>query len=508
MAAANKPGALHYAFIVTFLLVVVLGITNYSSYKDFSDQKAKLFEAEAQNQKLTKGNKDLEDRIEHFKRVYGTKLADFGDPSVDNPATVMGAVKKDLAEYGATEAGPTIQATLQQMRSAMIATAADRDVKAAKVVAQEAEIRGLKTQYQAQVDNHQNDAKSHEQAKLDAISDFNEKVNVKSAKINELGSLLNSVRSELAQEQEVAEATKKKSDQKIVQLEQQIDYLRDKIDDLEKISFEAPKGLITNVEHSNHTVLLNVGEDDFVRPRMTFSVFSKDIPGVGRNVDDIKAKIEVLQVTGPHMSVAKVMDEDLHRPIVAQDLIYTPIWNPGLKERISIIGFVDLDGDGRSDREQFHQLLATAGCEIDNEVDDDGNRHPKEGQITVLTRFLVKGELPDLLQAQTDDERALAERFKVLNNQMRQEARENGVRIIKLNDFLSYVGFHNKRRIYLPGEHKKFALKNSATSSIENGGSKDRTSNGQVSKVFQKKKGPQDESSGTTSQSAGGSSSK
>lgn len=507
MAAANKPGALHYAFILSFFIIVALGITNYMWYKEYSDRAASIVELKDTNQKITAANNTNLDRIETLKKMYGSKLADFGDPSQDNPATFTGTINTDIKTYGADLAGPTIQATFQQLRTQLNNVMADRDSKAAKIISLEAEVRSLRGQYQSQVDTFSSDAKTHEQAKLDAISQFNEQINTKSQKIAELSSSLQTARNEHNQEQEARAEEKKRYDSKIVALEQQIDYLRNKIDELEKLSFESADGLITNVEHSNHTVLLNVGEDDFVKPRMTFSVYARDNEGVGRSADDIKGKIEVIQVIGPHMSVAKIMDEDLTRPIVARDLIYTPIWSPGLTESISVIGFIDLDGDGRSDREQFHQMLATAGCKVDNEVDDEGYRHPKGREITVQTRFLVKGVLPDKLEAQTDEERARADRFNDLNTAMRQEARVNGVRIIKLNDFLSYVGFNNKRRIYLPGEHKNFPLKSGSMPAIEAGGSRDRTSNGQVSEIFKPgKKGPQKESSGTTSISPGGSS--
>ena len=39
----------------------------------------------------------------------------------------------------------------------------------------------------------------------------------------------------------------------------------------------------------------------------------------------------------------------------------------GRGEKISVIGRIDFDGDGGSDREQFHQMLAAAGVMIDNE---------------------------------------------------------------------------------------------------------------------------------------------
>ena len=55
--------------------------------------------------------------------------------------------------------------------------------------------------------------------------------------------------------------------------------------------------------------------------------------------------------------------------IASEDPIDIPFRNIGLRGKISVIGKIDLDQDGRADRERYHQMMATAGYIIDNEVD-------------------------------------------------------------------------------------------------------------------------------------------
>ena len=504
-AAANKPGALHYALVAFVFLSAILGFSTYSSIRELHDQAAKMAEAKDTSEKKNQAFQKEVDKVQTLRKLYGSKFEEISDPSNPlNPATVAGSMATDLQTYGKDAAAATVQETLRRLRENFDALAADRDSKAVTIARLEKEISALSGQYQAKVDTYSASSTAHEQEKLSTIGDRDEKLNAKNQKIQELSSLIQTTRLELSEEKDGREKERREANFKATQLEGRIAFLSDKIDNLEKLSFEVAKGLITNVEHSSNTVLINVGEDDFLRARMTFSVYAKENQGVGRGADDIKGKIEVIKIIGPHMAVAKVIDEDIYRPIVAQDLIYTPIWSPGLIEKISIIGDIDLDQDGRGDREQFHQMMATAGCVIDNEVNDNGDRIPADGKITVQTRFLVKGEIPSLLDAQTDEEKARAERFKTEFKKMEDEARTNGVRVIKLNDFLAYVGFHNKRRTFLPGQNRKFQLKSGNPNTGGTSVSIDRASNGAVSGLFKKgRKGPQDTSAGATSGATG-----
>ena len=95
---------------------------------------------------------------------------------------------------------------------------------------------------------------------------------------------------------------------------------------------------------------------------------------------------------------------------------------------------------------------------------------------------------------------------KILRNydDMQKEARSNGVRVIKLNDFLAYIGYHNKRRTYLPGQERKYNLKAGSASESTKDISGDRSSNGNVSGAYSKgRQTPQQQSDGNNSKAFG-----
>ena len=504
-AAANKPGAVHYSLILFVMLSVILGITTYMFHRESSDKFAEIAKLNEENQKLNKVQKTLDEQIQALKNKVGIKFDVVDDPNNrENQATVVRGLDAEMLAAGLDVAGATAFETLRKLKEKLDATLSDRKSKEDKIAVLENEVRKLKEQYQQQVDNYSKQTKDAEREKLTVIGDREEKINAKIQDIATIKAKYNAATAELEQEKESREKERKLKDSQISNLEIRIDILKDKIDNLEKLSFEVADGVIRRVEPASGTVWINLGEADYLKPRMTFSVYAKENLGVGRGKEDIKGKIEVTRILGPHMAEAKVIEEDLYRPMVSEDLIYTPIWDPGRIEKISIVGTMDFDGDGRSDREQLHQMMALAGCVIDNEVDDEGERIPKDGKITVQTKFLVKGDIPELQNVIGEEEKAKV--HKILRNydDMQKEARANGVRVIKLNDFLAYIGYHNKRRTFMPGQQRKFNLKAGAASESAKDVTGDRSSNGNVSGAFQKgRQTPQQQSDGATSRSFG-----
>jgi uncharacterized coiled-coil DUF342 family protein len=340
-AAANKPGAIHYFLIVFVMLSVILGITTYMFHRDASDRTIESAKLTADNQNLNKIQRDLDESIQAMKKKIGIMLDKIDDPNnPQNQATVIAGLTSEIAANGKDVAGNTVLETLRKMRESLDTTAADRDAKASKILSLEKEVLALKDQYQAQVDKYSGAAKNSERDKLGVISDRDEKINSKTQENSKLRSELNSTKDELAQERESRDKERKDLNGKIVGLEVRIDALREKIDNMEKLSFEVADGKIRRVEHTNHTVWINLGEQDFLKPRITFSVYGQENQGVGRGAEDIKGKIEVTRILGPHMAEARIIDEDLYRPIVSEDLIYTPIWSPGLIEKISLAGSI------------------------------------------------------------------------------------------------------------------------------------------------------------------------
>ena len=505
-AAANKPGAVHYSLILFVMLSVILGITTYSFQKDSADKFAEVVKLTGDHEKANRAYQALDEQVQQLKVKIGgnSKESPLVDPA--NPkAGVIGGLEAELATNGKDVNGQNAFETLRKLREALDTAAADRDSKSGKILALEKEILAIKSQYQGQVDNYSKQSKDAERAKSDVIRDRDEKLNAKIQEISSLKNQLNSSRDENAQEKESREKETKTFNGTIASLKGRIEFQKNQIDNLQKLSFEDVDGSIRRVDHAARVVWIGLGEADFLKPRMTFSVGAKESPGVGRSVEDIKGKIEVTTIMGAHMAAARIIDEDLYRPMVSGDLIYTPIWTPGLIEKISLIGKIDMDNDGRSDREQLHQMMATAGAIIDNEVDDEGVRTPEGSKITVHTRFLVKGDIPELPDV-PDADKPRVKAIQAHWTEMQNEARENGVRIIKLNDFLAFIGYHTKRRTFLAGQDRPFTLKAGAASESSKESSGDRTASGNVSKVYLKgRQKKQDSSDGANSKAFGGS---
>ncbi|MBT6157932.1 MAG: hypothetical protein HOK71_22640 [Planctomycetaceae bacterium] len=125
----------------------------------------------------------------------------------------------------------------------------------------------------------------------------------------------------------------------------------------------------------------------------------------------------------------------------------------GRNDVFSIVGSIDFDNDGISDRQLLHKHLAATGSTIIDEVDDSGVRRPANGKITPKTTMLVLGELIDPATVTDLKEREVAKRIVRHFHAMRAEAREAGVRTAALMDFVSYSPrSHRARHPWLYGD--------------------------------------------------------
>jgi len=184
------------------------------------------------------------------------------------------------------------------------------------------------------------------------------------------------------------------------------------------------------------------------------------------------------------------------------DMVYTPLWSPGRAEKFAVVGAIDLDGDGESDRTLFRQEMAVRGAEIVDEVDDEGNR-PSPG-INETVKYVIMGSLPDPSETADPDVRDRMEKVLDKAKDMRNEARLYGVRIIPLSAFLDFIGYKPKRRLFRPGEEKPYTLKAGAASVGIDATATDRLSSGTTSGAFSKSKRlPPQSSTGTTSKTFG-----
>jgi hypothetical protein len=121
---------------------------------------------------------------------------------------------------------------------------------------------------------------------------------------------------------------------------------------------------------------------------------------------------------------------------------------PKLVETYSLVGIMDLNGDGEDDRGLLRRLVAAIGGSIDNDVDELGviridGTFPDDGKASLSdkTKFIVVGRIPDV--ADLSDPHEIATTLKIAGHykDLQDQARARGVRIITLKDFLRYIGY-------------------------------------------------------------------
>ncbi len=103
---------------------------------------------------------------------------------------------------------------------------------------------------------------------------------------------------------------------------------------------------------------------------------------------------------------------------------------------------MDIDGDGRSDRELVRNIIKLNGGIIDAELLDDGTRLP--GKMSVNTRYLVSGLKPTDRAAPVDAERS--GNYQKEYNRLMEEKTQFGVDEISIREMLDQMGWRAEER--------------------------------------------------------------
>lgn len=231
----------------------------------------------------------------------------------------------------------------------------------------------------------------------------------------------------------------------------------DRLDDLltkreDAFAFEKSHGVIT--KRTDSTVYINLGSSDNVRPGLTFVPQPSDTPQRGidtRKYERVlangqkeiavrtKGTIEVVEVLGPNLSMARITSESerVREPIMVGDALYNAAWRRGAAERVALFGVFDVDADGTDDLKAVVKDLTKMGVIVDAYYDIEKKQWV--GTITNLTTFAIEGYYPSsgpadgLSGAKADITQRLeaAKRF----------AQEKGVKVVKARDFFPRIGY-------------------------------------------------------------------
>jgi hypothetical protein len=489
-AASNKPGGVHYALIFFVMLSIILGVTTYMFQKESGDAGKR--EAAAKKDAADSKNlaQQLDNAVIEIKKTMGKTVDQLVDQQApDSPNTFVGQLRDDMRKYGGTLAESTYSGTMAKMRQQIDTLEADLRSKVAALDASDKELRALQARYSGTADSHDQAKKTAEADLRKVVNERDELIAAEQAKVNKLRADVNQLQVELDQEKDAREKERKGLQDKIGNLTIINQRLNEELQTIKKETFDVADGYIRRIDNVSNIVWLNIGDADFLKPRMTFSVYGKETPGIGRSTADIKGKIEVTRIIDAHLSEAKVISEDLFRPIAPGDAVFTPLWSPGRSEKFAVVGLIDMDGDGKyNDRDLFHAEMGVRGAEIATEVDDKGQRTPQGVAIDESFRFLILGKIPDPVNAITPEEKAIANDIMNHHKEMRDEARMHGIRVMNVSEFMDYIGYKPKQRLFRPGEDRPFQLKSGAASTGINESLGDRASSGQTGGNYSRSK--------------------
>ncbi|WP_437186286.1 hypothetical protein SH668x_003433 [Planctomicrobium sp. SH668] len=494
MAASSKPTAVHFSLAISVMITLILGLVCYMMAKE--NQKLALAEAAARTTASTSDNalRKVLDEITLLKKKLGyTDFEAVGAETDNTPNSVIGSLNRDLALYGKeyvqpSAAAPTVAATLQSLRAAL--NSQDQNN-----IQRQAQLEAVRNELAQEVAAHANrvaeisaSQTSSEAQLTDVVTTKNELLAQKDGEIAKFRDLYNKEQRDREALKDELESVRKVKDAEIQEFENIVRFQRGQLASLENQSFDKPDGLIVRVENTTRTVWINLGSDDGLRTQVSFSVYTRSNQGFGRGSADIKGKIEVIEILGPHLARANIIKDDVSRPIQANDPIYSPIWTKGNKEFFSFVGIVDIDGDGKSDREYLHTILNTAGSDVEVEIDDQGNRVPEGSTLSVKSKFLVIGKIEDPTDFPGSDTEKQEQISKVReeHRQLVNDALRRGVKVITFNDFLNYIGYEQQSIHYDANSKQKFNLRNGAQTRREHSGvgNSSGSSTGQTSKRF------------------------
>ncbi len=226
------------------------------------------------------------------------------------------------------------------------------------------------------------------------------------------------LQAQLQQQREKAQADQQQLQTQLASANARIEELgqrnRDnsrKINEILTPTFETPDGKILWVDQRFRTVWIDLGHGDALRRLVTFSVYPADTSDVSQVGG--KASIEVTKLLGAHLAEARLIEDDPSNPVMAGDVIYTPVWAPGAREHFALTNGLDINNNGKSDLDRVLSIIRMNGGVVDYWIDDEGNAY---GEMTPETRFLIVGrptEPTDSKEAQnarTEIERAADER--------------------------------------------------------------------------------------------------
>lgn len=463
MATREQLG-LQVALIVSVILIIFLGVTNFMSCSKAKSDALKASQMAKQVQEAEQVRNQFQFRYEALKFMITEGL------TIENidKADPMRQIREQLETQLGTKAPGAlndreVKSIAENYYQHMAAFGYDSDLKRnysnitdylLQVVTDKNQENSTLDQTAQQLTAEKN---ALEETLKKAQQEFNQKLarceqdkQKQKAAFDQERQRITQEKEQIAQQLQAKDAAltrlaneKKKSEQAaqklIAELQQSNRRLNNRIAQYERASFESPDGYVTVVNHGLRLCYIDVGSADGMRPQMTFSVYDSDQSEV--MIDRPKGSIEVVKVVGPHQTLCKITDDSVDNLIREGDIIHSPAWDPGRPVHFAMMGLIDVNEDGVSDKALVVSLIENNGGVIDPQVTPD-------------TRYVIQG-------AQRNEKTGgeMTAREKTAYSSMLEAAQQLGVERISPAKVVAYMGWRGDIQVAAIGTSGDRGLK-------------------------------------------------
>ena len=199
---------------------------------------------------------------------------------------------------------------------------------------------------------------------------------------------------------------------------------------------DKPDGYITFVDLDRREVQVNINRHQGARPQMQMTIFDARSPGVP--TEKPKGNIELIQV-GEQFSIGRITRiASTIEPIRVGDIVYSPAWSPDEPMRFALIGKIDVNRDGKDDREDLKKMIEDAGGIVDYDLPPPEVGTKETGKLTARISWYVTDDRPplrDSFQSRSDASVAAQSRFLERSGQVIKEAHLEGIRPMPVGRF-------------------------------------------------------------------------
>jgi hypothetical protein len=473
MAAANESQGLKIAVATFIALTVILTVTSYFLYTAYSQADARLTSANDQLAQKSKESSLALNQYDEVRGKVGTKNQEYDqvkeeinahfkkmDTRLENVTNAVNAAVQKAQADGAQgteleEAKQNIQKIIASLRSepnksyissidrlqelfenlALLSTELSlnyvnlrKSLESATSVAKQ------------QVDV---EAKAAEKSQADVLGEQKKHEDERGILVTKVTELQTANDKQATQIANLETKNKQQEEDFLRKQETYTTIIREQRDNIERkeLILDRPDGYVTYVDYERREVLVSLTRRQGARPQMKMTIFDAKSPGIP--TEKPKGNIELTQV-GEQFSAARIVKTDNSiDPIRVGDIVYSAAWSPNQPMRFALVGKIDVNRDGKDDRDELKRMIQEAGGTIDFDLPpadlgkETGTLSPRIDWYVVDNRMPLR----EVFAHKNATVEVSQEKLNQRVGEVVREARLNGIRPMTIEHLLAFLGY-------------------------------------------------------------------